>query len=76
MRHLQQSGISSWCGIMNAHPESILRPASNGVCRTAKPRGAAVLLPLYHDLEEGDIARIIGAGGDLARQRDYGTETQ
>jgi dTDP-4-amino-4,6-dideoxygalactose transaminase len=61
MQHLQDCGISTRRGIMNAHQEPVYAMQKWQLPKSECARDCALLLPLYHELTEQDIACITNA---------------
>lgn len=65
IRALAAEGIAAKPGIMNAHQEAPYRGIWH-LPESERRRERTVLLPLYHDLAEADVARIAGILNRLA----------
>jgi dTDP-4-amino-4,6-dideoxygalactose transaminase len=67
MQALLDEGISTRRGVMNAHREAAYPPGTWRVApahhleRSEEAQDTAIMLPLFHDLHEGDQDRVIGA---------------
>lgn len=59
MQYLLDNGISTRPGIMNAHQEKVYSSQKNDLPQSEEAREKVILLPIFYDLNEGDIKRIV-----------------
>lgn len=72
MQRLLDAGIATRRGVMNAHREAAYRPgtwraAPGGLSVSEQLQDTAVILPLYHDLDEAGQDRVIEAVAQAVR---------
>ena len=58
MQYLLDNGISTRPGIMNAHQQKVYSSQKNDLPQSEEARAKIILLPIFYDLNEGDIKRI------------------
>lgn len=60
IRHLQNGGVAAKPGIMNSHEEA---PYKGVWClpESEKRRRCSVFIPLFHDLQEGEIDQVVSS---------------